>query len=325
MTQTDRTCTPDCFDHSSDPLGQTLHALRMSGLIYAKSHLTAPWAIEMPPMPGCLMFHIVTSGKCIVKVPDTEPRTLTPGEFILVPHGIGHSTVSDLKTKPIPLEQIPCQQVTPRYEVLTHGGGGEPTTLICGAVRFDHPAAIDLAKLLPNIIHLQTWGNPEAEAMHATLRLMAAEVEAQRPGGDTIVTRLADILVIQAVRRWLDQSPEAQTGWLGALKDERIGPALLNIHNAPYHNWTVETLGKTVHMSRSNFAARFMDIVGEPPLKYLTRYRMQTAATLLRDTDITLIECAIKLGYTSEAAFSRAFKRIFNQSPGSYRNNAISA
>ncbi|QDU34557.1 Transposon Tn10 TetD protein [Poriferisphaera corsica] len=321
MPENKSTCNPSCIPLSTDPLGQTLHSFRMSGLVYAKSSLSAPWGAAMPPMPGCLLFHVVTAGQCLIQLPDQPIISLTPGQFALIPHGLGHNILSDPDTPPIPFFDLPVQQITPHYEILNYGGGGEHTSLICGAVRFDNPAATDLVKQLPNIIHLETWGTTDAEAMHATLRLIAAEAEAQQPGGDTIITRLADILVIQAIRRWLDQSPEAQSGWLGALKDERIGPAILNIHNNPAQNWTVESLAKSAHMSRSAFAARFMQTVGESPLKYLTRYRMHTAATWLRDSDISLIDCALKLGYTSEAAFSRAFKRTLNQSPGLYRSN----
>jgi AraC-like DNA-binding protein len=310
---------PDSGWTSADPIGETLHSLRMNGVVYTRSHLTAPWGIELPPMPDCVLFHVVTSGACRLEVKNEESCALAPGEFALVPHGQGHRILSAPGVEVENLFDLPLQQVSPRYEMLSYGGGGEPTTLICGAVRFDHPAASDLLKFLPGIIHLETWGAPHGELMHSTLRLMAAEVTGQRPGGETIVTRLADILVIQAVRTWLENSPEAQTGWLGALNDERIGPALLKIHREPTRDWTVASLAEEVCMSRSAFSARFTAIVGESPVQYLTRWRMHVAGAWLRDGEIGMAQCANRLGYTSEAAFSRAFKRVVGMSPGAWR------
>jgi len=148
---------------------------------------------------------------------------------------------------------------------------------------------------------------------------MAAETAAMRPGGETIVTRLADILVIQAIRSWLASNPTAHTGWLGAIRDERIGPALTLMHREPTKNWTVGSLADAVSMSRSAFSARFTERVGKSPLQYLTHWRMQLAGTWLREQDITLAECAGRLGYESEAAFSRAFKRVVGVAPGTWK------
>ncbi len=303
---------------SRDPLGETLHTLRMDGVVYACSHLTAPWGVALPAMPECVMFHVVTAGTCIARV-DGETHTLAPGEFSLVPHGQGHDLLSNPDAETVDFFDLPVERITPRYERLHYGGGGEPTTLICGAVCFKHPAARDLIRLLPPMIHVNTWGSAHGEWMHSTLRLMAAEVGGQKPGGETIVTRLADILVIQAIRSWLEESPDAQNGWLGALHDERIGPALMLMHREPTKPWTVASLGEAVFMSRSAFSARFTEIVGETPMHYLTRWRMHVAGDWLRSSDIGLAECASKLDYTSEAAFSRAFKRVLGVSPGSWR------
>lgn len=307
---------------SADPLGEVLHALRMSGVVYARSHLTAPWGVELPPMPDCLLFHVVTEGECTLDIPGERPHIVRPGEFALVPHGEGHGIMSRHGERTVPFFDLPIQRVTDRYEILHHGGGGEPTTLICGAVCFDHPAAQDLVKLLPKLIHIRTWSTPHADWMHSTLRLMAAETSGQQPGGETIVTRLADILVIQSIRTWLVENPEDRSGWLGALSDERIGPALMLIQRDPTNDWTVESLAAAVSMSRSAFAARFTALVGDSPVQYLTRWRMHLAGTWLREQRITLAECASKLGYRSEAAFSRAFKRIMGQPPGAWQRAA---
>lgn len=308
---------------SSDPLGEALHSFRLEGVVYARSHLTAPWGVEMPPMPHCLMFHIVTSGECRLEFAGGDASILRPGEFALVPRGEGHLIKHAEGARTVDFFDLPIERVSPRYEVLTHGGGGESTTLICGAVRIDHPAARDLVELLPDLIHIRTWNTPNAEWMHSTLRLMAAEAGSRQPGGETVVTRLADILVIQAIRAWLLEHPESRRGWLGALGDERIGPALRLIHRDPSRDWTVASLAESVAMSRSSFSARFTELVGESAMQYVTRWRMHVASTWLRETEMTAAECGAKLGYHSEPAFSRAFKRVIKMPPGEWKRSQV--
>ena len=306
----------------ADPLGEALHFLRMTGVVYANSELTAPWGVDLPAIPGCIMFHVLTQGQCWLDTGDGEPIQLRPGEFTLVPHGAGHALADQLDSERKDFFDLPVEQVSPHYEFLRYGGGGEETRLICGAVRFDHPAARELASLLPSVIHVQAWHSSESEWMQSTLRFMASEVAGRRPGGETVVTRLADILVIQAIRSWIAHNPDAQTGWLGALHDDRIGPSILYIQREPERDWTVESLASAVSMSRSAFASRFRELVGESPIEYLTRWRMHSAVTWLCEGDQTIAEMAMRLGYKSEAAFSRAFKRVIGDAPGQVRRAA---
>lgn len=321
---------PDDAWASADPIGETLHAFRLEGVVYARSRLTAPWGVSMPPMPGCLMFHVVTAGECRLEFPDREAQIIRPGEFALMPRGEGHLIKHAENARTQPYFDLPIRRLTPRYELLDHGGGGDETTLVCGAVRFDHPAARDLIEMLPSLIHIKTWSaastsTPHAEWMHSTLRLMAAEATSQKPGGETIVTRLADILVIQAIRAWLIENPAARRGWLGALSDDRIGPAILHIHREPAKDWTVASLAASVAMSRSAFSARFTHLVGEPVMQHLTRWRMHLAGSWLRQKELTAAECAAKLGYNSEAAFNRAFKRTMGHPPKAWQAKAANA
>ena len=159
--------------------------------------------------------------------------------------------------------------------------------------------------------------------MHSTLRFISREAKALRPGGETVITRLADILVIEMIRDWMDSEPER--GWLAALRDEQVGRALGSIHREPGRRWTVAALAEQAAMSRSAFSARFSELVGEPPLHYLTRWRMQLARMRLRETSDPISVVARGLGYRSEAAFCRAFRRLFGVSPGSVRRGGTSA
>jgi AraC-like DNA-binding protein len=291
----------------------------MSGIFYSRSEFTAPWGLAMPPMPGCMMFHVVTSGECWLDVDGEPPRLLRPGDFALVPHGEGH-IISSAPDAPVEdLFTIPRNQISDRYETIHYGRGGAVARLVCGAVRFDHPAARDLLRLLPRTINVTSWDSAQAEWIQSTLRLMAAEARALQPGGETVMTRLADILVIQAIRSWIAGETGAQAGWLGALRDKQIGRAMQLIHREPAVNWSVASLAREAAMSRSAFAARFRELVGESPMQYVSRWRMQVAVTLLEEGQVSVGEMAERLGYGSEAAFSRAFKRVVGRSPGAVR------
>ena len=307
---------------TEDPLGEALHFLRMTGSFYCRSELTAPWGMHLPPMPGCLWFHIVMSGRGWLEVDGAPSRLLHPGELALVPHGAGHRLLSESGVPTPGIMDLDREQVSDRYEILRHGQGGEPTGMICGAVTFDHPAAHNLVRLLPRLMYVEAMGPLQSEWMQSTLRLMAAEARVLRPGGETVITRLADILIIQAIRSWIETDPAAQMGWLGALRDPHIGRAIALIHRDPARDWTVAALADAVAMSRSAFAARFTDLVDEPAMRYVTRWRMQLAMSWLGEETATVGEVADRLGYASEAAFSRAFKRSTGVSPGAIRREA---
>ena len=313
--------TPDLTDAwaSTDPLGEALHFLRMSGTFYCRSEFTAPWGLDLPAMPQCLMFHVLTVGECWLEAAGDLPRRLAPGDLVLVPHGEGHRLVSSPGESAAGLFELPRAYASDRYEVLRQGGGGVPTAMICGAVRFDHPAALQLVRLLPRVLEAQVREPSQRDWLMSTLQLMESEARAMRPGGETVITRLADILVIQAIRAWIEQDPAAQSGWLGALQDRQLGRALSLIHREPARDWSLPALADAAAMSRSAFAARFAERVGMPPMQYVTRWRMHVALSWLQEREIAVAELAERLGYQSEAAFSRAFKRCIGTSPGSIR------
>jgi AraC-like DNA-binding protein len=313
---------PELWKSSADPLGEALHFLRMSGSFYCLSEFTTPWALDLPPMQDCVMFHVVTAGECRLEVPGAQACTLRPGALALVPHGGGHSLSSGSDVTAAKLFDLPRELVSDRYEHLRHGGGGASTTMLCAAVRFEDPSAQHLLRLLPRLIAVDAWNSPELEWLQSTLRFLNTEARELRAGGETVITRLADILVIQAIRSWISTDPQAQTGWLGALRDKQIGRAIALIHRDPARDWTVASLASAVGMSRSAFAARFTELVGEPAMHYLSRWKMHAALTWLRQSDAPLSQLASKLGYESEAAFSRAFKRLMGVSPGAARRQA---
>ena len=297
-----------------DPLGEALHHLRVDGAFYSQALLTAPWGTTVPPMPGHVWFHVVTRGRVLLEPPGADPLWLHPGDVALVPHGEGHRLRSEPGVAVPDVLSLDLEQVTDRYEIIRHGGGGAETTLICGAVRFDDPTARNVLDLLPPLLHVEASAD-----MTSAFQLMASEARAFRPGGEAVITRVADILVIQMIRTWIETDPAARTGWVGAMRDRHLGRALTLIHRHPGRDWTLASLAAELSMSRAAFAARFTEVVGEPAMQYVTRWRMQLAVDALRTSDVTIGELAQRLGYRSEAAFARAFKRVVGSAPGSVR------
>ncbi|WP_341679190.1 AraC family transcriptional regulator [Niveibacterium sp. SC-1] len=305
-----------------DPLGDALQFLRMRGVFYCYSEVSTPWAIEMPAMADALMFHFVAQGSCKLQLGSTPARELSEGAFVLVPQGRAHLMFDGAAAPAVALFDLERELVADRYERLRHGGGGAKTVVICGAVHFDDAAAQAVLALLPPALFIDAARSRHAGWVRDTLRLMAEELGEQRAGSEAVATRLADILVIQAIRDWMEGEPAGQGGWLAALNDRQIGRAIAGIHRDPSHAWTLESLAALAAMSRTAFAERFNSLVGVPPMRYLAQWRMQTATRLLRETDDPLARIAMQVGYESEAAFSRAFKREFGHAPGAARRGS---
>lgn len=306
----------------TDRLARVLHTLRMRGTFYCQAQLTEPWALEMPALADSISFHVVTTGVCWLRLPGTDAIELRAGDLALVPHGLGHHLAHTGEAPPGPrVDRLPQRYLTDHYSVLQHGGSGRAAQLICGVVSFDDPTARELMRALPPVLVVGGDTVSTASSIRDTLRLMAGELSQVQPGGEAVASRLSDILVVQAIRMWLATESDTGAGWLRALADERIGRVLEAIHAEPGGAWTFDLLARVATMSRSSFSTRFTELVGESPIAYLTRWRMNVAHARLRDEDITAARIGAELGYQSEAAFSRAFTRIVGRTPGSVRRN----
>lgn len=297
-----------------------LHAIRMRSTFYCQAELGEPWSLAMPAIADSVSFHVVTTGSCWLRLSGKPPLELRAGDLALVPHGLGHDLVSEPQAGEAPrVDLLPQRYVTERYSVLRHGGPGRTAQLICGVVTFDDPAARQLMRALPAVLHVGGDTELAASSIRDTLRLMASELARPQPGGEAVATRLADILVVQAIRTWLVRERATTTGWLDALRDDRIGRVLEAVHADPGREWTLDRLARLAAMSRSSFSARFTALVGEPPVGYLTRWRMAIAESRLREEDVTAAQLSGELGYRSEAAFHRAFSRTIGRTPGAVR------
>jgi AraC-like DNA-binding protein len=254
-----------------------------------------------------------------------EPVAVSSGDLLVLPHGRGHS-LSDTPGRPaVPLRYLLADaRADGRCSRLRHGGGGPETRMICGSFSFAVPDGLPLLALLPERLRLRA-DDSSGGWLEPTLRMLTDEARQRRAGGAIVASRLTDVLFVQVVRAWLDTQPVPAGNWLAALRDPRIGTALARLHARPEHPWSVAELAAEAGMSRSPFAARFAKLAGEPPLAYLSRWRAHVAARLLRETSLALGAIAARVGYESEASFSRAFRRVMEVAPGAYRRSRRAA
>jgi AraC-like DNA-binding protein len=311
-----------CFNGAFDPVAEVLHDFRLSGSYYCRAELRAPWGLDISGRCGA-RFHFVAEGGCYLRGGSAGPLALAGGDFVLLPRGGSHILSDAPGGDALPPEALVKEMIGQNAALVRHGGGGELTTLISGGVRFEDSGLHPLIELMPDVLHIRQAHCARDETFRAMVAAMDAEARSPRPGGATLMTRLADVLVVQAVRWWLDHGTEGRSGWLSALRDPQVGQALALMHRRPEESWTVGSLARAVHLSRSVFSGRFMELVGTPPMQYLTRWRMHLAGRWLREDRLGVGEIAVRLGYESEPAFSRAFKRHMGVPPGAARRGGM--
>ncbi|MET7426987.1 AraC family transcriptional regulator [Dactylosporangium sp. NPDC005555] len=280
----------------------------------------APWAQAFAAVPGSAGFQVILKGPCWLVRPDAEPVALAVGDVVLRPHGRGHTLADSPSTPPAPA----CDPDDPgALRRVAFQGDAPDTVTLCGGYRLDAGRAHPLLHDLPELIHLPAHLGRHPE-LRATVDLLAGELERPRLGTDAIVPALLDTLLLHILRAWIEQQVRRQpargaTGWAAALNDAPVAAALQAMHRDPARPWTVGSLAAEAGLSRTPFARRFTGLLGQPPLTYLTWWRMTVAARLLRESDAPLSAVAADVGYTSEFAFAAAFKRRQGAAPGRFR------
>ncbi|MFJ8855824.1 AraC family transcriptional regulator [Streptomyces sp. NPDC102437] len=311
-----------------DILTEALASMRTGRPASVRTNGRAPWGVRLPPVAGA-GFHVVLYGTCwLVPLNDTPPHLkpipLSPGDVIFLRSGRGHILADHPSTPAVEATAEQFQQGSP-IGSLTLGGKGPETSLLCGDYHLDQSRPHPLVRHLPEVIHLPTRHGRHPE-LSAAVQLLGSELENPRIGSDGIVPGLIDSLLLYILRAWLDdQPPAAAQGWAAALGDSAVAPALSAIHDDPSVQWTVESLAARAGLSRAAFARRFASLVGEPPMAYLTRWRMTTAARLLRESNAPLAMVAARTGYGSEFSFAKAFRREYGLAPGGYRRQTKAA
>ncbi|GAA3450320.1 AraC family transcriptional regulator [Dactylosporangium matsuzakiense] len=298
-----------------DVLSDVLVAMRTGRPTAARSSSRAPWGVRFHrgKAAGC---HVVLAGGCWLVSGTGEPLPLGVGDVLFTPHGDGYALVDQLGSPIVDFEPRPGD-ATPLDEMHIEGAGAV-TELLCAYYMFDPARPHPLLADLPAIIHV-----PARVGQHPSLRsaveMLGSELLSPRPGTEAVLPSLIDMLLLYVLRAWLAERPDSAAGWATALRDPAITTALRRIHRHPEKPWTVEDLAAVAGLSRAAFAKRFATIIGQPPLAYLTWWRMTTAARLLRESGAPLRTVATRCGYGSEYAFGKAFKRAYDVAPGQYR------
>lgn len=312
---------PSADASTTDTLGDLLASLRMTTLVYGRIELGAPWGLRFPGLSDAASLYLLVRGSAQLEADGAnQPTVLSAGDVALLPKGNSH-TLRDGRGSPLHDLSVEGCRGAQGNAPLHLGGKGAQTTLVAGTFRYGSGRRFPLFETLPPIIHISASDPSASPWLSSTVQLLIAESAARSPGGTVVVSRLVDVLFVQALRTFILGSGCTESG-LRALGDPQIGKALQLVHERPTEAWTVEGLARAVGLSRSAFAARFSQLVGEPPLEYIARWRMTKAAELLRESDLPLGAVAQRAGYHSEAAFSRAFKRHEGTAPATYRRQA---
>jgi len=332
-----------------DVLSDVLRVVRLSGAVFFAGEFTSPWAFESPPpeklapliLPRAecfTIFHVLAEGQCWVQVKGEPPLQMVAGDVLVVPRGDEHVMASDLAVKPIPMKVLVPETPWPGMPPLTHGGGGEVARFICGFLHCDqefNPLFGSLPRLMCVRSHegdvvLESVGAANRPSdrpvpFHAGMWLNTTIYylikEAQNPGSQMMLERLTELMFVEVLRQYMEKLPANQKGWLAGLKDPHVHRAISLLHAEPARAWTVEELAHDAGVSRSALAVRFTDLVGESPMRYLTGWRMFLAKQLLLEGRHSMAEVAERIGYESEYAFNRAFKRQVGKPPAAWRKN----
>jgi AraC-like DNA-binding protein len=312
-----------------DALSETLRVVRLVGAIFINARFTAPWCYQSPranaaaPLlePGAervIIFHLITQGECFVELEGQEPLRLMAGDVVIFPQGDPHRMTSEPGLGPArgaPLDKILARR--PRY--ITYGGGGAATSLVCGYLACDKRLAQILLAGLPPVVRVNVRGSSAGVWLEASVRYALSEAQSPRPGGSGVLAKLAEVLFIEVLRMYMSEQSAGSRGWLAGVNDRIVGGALNALHKRPAYAWTLEELARTSGTSRSVLAERFQHLVGSSPMQYLTQWRMLLASNLLRGSNAPLARIAEDVGYKTDTAFSRAFRREFGAPPAAWR------
>jgi AraC-like DNA-binding protein len=312
-----------------DPLAEVLRSVRLAGGVFLDVHFTAPWCVYtqieandvrafMTAPNQMIAYHFVIDGKLQISVAGEAPLDVGAGEIVLLPRNDIHTLASSLNHTPIAARQLIQRDENGGLPRISHGGGGEATHLVCGFLG-GNELYNPLIATLPKMLKLDIREGTSRDWVEASMRYAAAELAEGKLASSGMMSRLSEMLFVEAVRNYASTLGDQETGWLNGLSDQRIGRAQALVHQNMGYPWSTEHLAKSAGMSRSAFVERFTKLIGMPPIRYLTVWRLQTAKLNLRETNMAISQLAHSVGYDSEEAFSRAFKREFGLSPARWK------
>jgi AraC-like DNA-binding protein len=307
-----------------DVLTDVLRSVHVQGTLYCRSKMSVPWGFRVARRETA-SFHVVTKGQCWLDVEGVVTGVLlNTGDLVILPHGHAHILCNPPNTPAATIEYLDdlvAKLAPDEHGMLHYGRGRASTALVCGGFQLEGQRTNPLVSALPPFIHISNTDNQLIPWLQAIVEWVESEASANRAGAETVIARLSEILFIQAMRAFTSLHNDGSIGWLRALNDPQIGRALALIHSQPQAQWTLALLAAEVGLSRTAFTTKFRQLVGESPLRYLTRWRLTKAAAELRSGTGKLTEIARLVGYDSEVALSKAFKRTFGVAPGAYRHS----
>jgi AraC-like DNA-binding protein len=312
-----------------DALSELLRAIKLSGAVFFDAFCSAPWCVQSPPSAAfsrhiddaashIIEFHLIAEGRAYIRV-GGETMPLAAGDVVMIPHGDAHQMGNGLICEATPAGDDLPALLRGEVKSTRFGGGGEETRLICGYLGCEARLVAPLLGGLPRAVRVHLRSDAYGASLERMIGHAVEQLEAGVPGSNVVVARLAEVLFAEALRRYVLQSPPQRCGWLAGAADPAIGRALAKLHRAPAHPWTVEALAEAAGLSRSALTERFARYLGQGPMAYLTEWRLELAAEALRTTSRSVLQVACEIGYESEAAFNRAFKRRFDLPPARYR------
>ncbi len=319
-----------------DALSDVLKSVRLEGAVYLNAEFTAPWCVQakfglasvrarLAGAEHVVFFHFLTEGGCRVRLADGgDTLDVEAGDLVLFLHEDRHVMGSDLHLAPVETASLIRAEDAAQAEFiqLRHGGGGAATRFVCGYLACSRSLCRPLLGALPRVLRIPIGDGPASTLLRELLRTGVRESSESRPGTTSMLAKLSELMFVEAMRRYVEDLPPEGQGWLAGVRDAHVGQALTLLHGDPGRAWTVDELARRVALSRSALAERFAALVGEPPMQYLTRWRLALAAQALRSSGEAIARVAGRSGYESEASFNRAFKREFGMPPAAWRKAA---
>lgn len=314
-----------------DALSEVLKIVKLRGALFFNAEFSAPWCVassqssQVAPLlcPGAghvIIYHYLTDGRAYAQLPDGSRRDLGPGDVVVFPHGEAH-ILGNGAGKPVDSLAIFAKNLNHGLKIARHGGGGELTKFVCGYMACDPSLSEVVLAGLPSMFVVNVANDLAGQWLANSIQFSVREAGGPGTGSDVVLSKLSEVLFVETLRRFIQELPDQQKGWLAGARDFVIGEALALLHKAPAHPWTIANLAHQVGVSRTRLAERFRHFLGEPPMAYLARWRLKLAAEILVSSNLNVGEIAAEVGYASEAAFNRVFKREFGCPPAQFRRS----
>jgi AraC-like DNA-binding protein len=316
-----------------DVLSEVLKVVRLQGALFYNGEFSAPWSVYAASSRGLaqyfgtdtehvIVYHLLTQGRAAVRLDNVSPLQLTAGDIVMFPHGDKHILENGSAAQTIDDSEHLTEVLSQGLKLWRMGGGGEVTKFVCGYLACDPRLSQVFLSGLPSVFKVSIRNGASGQWLENSIRFSVEQADRSAPGGEAVLAKLSEVLFVETLRAYITQLPAGQSGWLGGARDSEVGKVLALMHKDPAHPWTIAALARQAGISRSVLAERFRHYLNQSPMAYLTRWRLQLGAQMLASTSYSVSEIAAEVGYESEAAFNRAFKREFEIPPARFRNRS---